>query len=124
MVDEKQVNAYREKLLGLRSQIINSGILTTNEDLKISSDDLPDETDLATSVINQQVTFNIREKELRKLREIEMALQRIEDGSYGHCTDCGDDIGKKRLENQPWTSLCIVHAEERERESRKFFRQM
>ena len=118
--DEKNYNEFKKVLLDAKNQIINHGLLTTKEDLHISPDDLADETDLASSVINQQVTFNIRKRELEKLRHIELALQRIDDGTYGECEECGEFIGKKRLMNQPWATLCIVHAEEREREQRKF----
>jgi len=119
-MDKKSIENHKKHLLNLKSIILNSGILTIGDDLKVSSDDLADETDLATSVINQQVTFNIRERELRKLREIESALQRIEDKSYGVCQECEEEISGPRLKNQPWTTLCIIHAEEKERELQKF----
>jgi len=41
------------------------------------------------------------------LSKIEEALQRVEDGEYGICEDCGDEIGLKRLEARPVTTLCI-----------------
>ena len=107
---------FKELLLEKRQQILNGGLLNSTEDLHISTDDLADEADLAQSVINQQVTFNMRNRERAKLRLIEAALERIEDKTYGTCEDCDDPIGKKRLENQPWATLCITHAEERERE--------
>ncbi|MBF0206637.1 MAG: TraR/DksA family transcriptional regulator [Oligoflexia bacterium] len=113
---------YKSKLLQLRYSILNGGFLKTSEDLHISSDDLSDETDLANNVIQQNVSFSIRNKELLKLRMIEAALQRIEDGTYGLCDDCDEEIESGRLHNQPWTSLCIVHAEERERENSKYVR--
>ncbi len=111
---------FKEILLKKRQDILNGGLLKSTEDLKISSDDLADEADLAQSVINQQVTFNMRQRELGKLRAIEEALDRVEDGTYGYCEDCDDPIGTKRLENQPWTTLCITHAEEQEREQGRF----
>ncbi|WP_164848487.1 TraR/DksA family transcriptional regulator [Halobacteriovorax sp. HLS] len=107
---------FKELLLEKRQQILNGGLLNSTEDLHISTDDLADEADLAQSVINQQVTFNMRNRERAKLRQIEAALERIEDKTYGLCEDCDDPIGQKRLTNQPWTTLCITHAEERERE--------
>lgn len=119
----EELEEHKKKLLHLRSSILNGGILTSSEDLTVSPDDLHDETDLATSVINQQVTFNIRNRELQKLRMVEAALQRIDEGLYGYCDDCDEEIGKKRLKNQPWTNLCIIHAEERERETSKYAKQ-
>ncbi len=106
----------------LRSEILNGGILRKNEDLTVSTDDLADEADLANNVINQQVSFNMRSRELSKLRSIELALERIEDGTYGHCEECDEEISAKRLDNQPWADLCITHAEEREREEQRFKR--
>lgn len=114
-MEKTKLDYYKQKLLKLKMHILNSGILSKREDLEISSDDLPDEADIAQNVIAQEVTFNIRAREITKLRQIEFALQRVEDGSYGHCEDCEEPISEKRLENQPWTECCITHAEERER---------
>lgn len=112
----KELEYYKGLLLEAKAKILNSGILTSNQDLIISADDLADEADLANNLIHQQVNFSLRAKEMAKLRAIEESLVRIEDGSYGTCEECGEMIGKKRLENQPWADLCITHAEERERE--------
>lgn len=119
-MNAEKLEYFKSKLLKLKASILNGGILSSTEDLQTSTDDLSDETDLATSAINQQVSFNIRERHIEKIRLIDFALERIEDKSYGACDDCGEEIGMKRLENQPWTELCIVHAEERERQSQKF----
>ena len=118
------MDKFKTLLLQAKIKIMSGGILRSNEDLTVSSDDLSDEADLASSVINQQVTFNMRQRELVKLKAIEEALYRIEQGSFGHCEECDESIGEKRLENQPWTSLCITHAEEQERENQKFIRAM
>lgn len=114
---------HKQRLILLRKKILNSGLFKARDDLYVSTDDLPDETDLATNVIHQQVSFSIRNRELEKLRLVEMALQRIEEGSYGVCDECDEEIEELRLKNQPWTTLCIIHAEEREREDSKYRRQ-
>lgn len=122
-MNAKKVQHFKEKLLKARQQIINSGVLSDLEDLKIKSDDLADEADLATNTINQQVSFSIREKEMTKLRRIEAALGRVEEGTYGICLESGEEIEEKRLEVQPWAEFCIEVAEEHERElSQKFAR--
>jgi DnaK suppressor protein len=111
---------YKKSLMNLKSKIINSGVLSSSQDLHVSTEDLSDEADLATNVINQTVSFNIRNRELGKLRMIEDALRRIETGSYGRCEECDEPIGEKRLKHQPWATHCIAHAEERERETKRF----
>ena len=117
-----QLDELKNQLIQMKEQILNGGYLTQTEDLHVTSDDLPDEADLATNVINQQITFNMRQRELVKLRSIDEALNRIENGSYSECEECGDEIGFKRLKNQPFTNLCITHAEEAEREQQRFLR--
>ena len=121
-MDKAKMEKFKALLLQAKVKIMNGGILRSTEDLQVSTDDLSDEADLATSVINQQVTFSMRQRELVKLKAIDEALYRCEQGSYGHCDECEENIGDKRLENQPWTTLCITHAEELERENSKFIR--
>lgn len=119
-MDKAKYEKFKTLLLEAKDKILNSEAMRSREDLHVSSDDLPDEADLASNLINQQVSFNLRSRELAKLRHIEMALMRIEDGTFGHCEECDDEIESKRLANQPWTTLCITHAEEREREQQRF----
>ncbi len=121
-MDGKKTLEIKAHLLRMRNEILNGAFFKATDDLHVTSDDLADEADLASNVISQQVSFSIRHRELRKLREIEAALQRMEDGVYGVCLDCDETIDDVRLKNQPWTALCIVHAEERERENMKVFR--
>jgi DnaK suppressor protein len=114
-MDKSVVEKYKKQLLGLREQILRSGMISNKEDLQVPSEELSDETDLANSVISQQVSFQIRAREIAKLRAIDMALEKISNGTFGHCEECGIEIGEKRLANQPWTELCIEHAEELEK---------
>jgi DnaK suppressor protein len=122
-VDKKKIEHFKQLLLKHRQQILNVGLLNKSEDLHISEEDLSDETDLASSLIQQQLTCTIRDREFAKLRRIDMALDKISDGTFGHCEECEEEIGMKRLENQPWAELCITHAEEKEREESQIWRQ-
>ena len=119
---QEQLDELKAKLIQMKQEILNGAYLTSNEDLHVSSEDLPDEADLASRVINQQVSFNMRHRELTKLRSIDEALHRMDNGTYGECEECGDSIGQKRLNNQPFASLCITHAEEAEREQMRFLK--
>ena len=78
---------------------------------------------MASSLIQQQLSCTIRDREYVKLRRIDAALDKIAEGTFGHCEECEEEIGAKRLENQPWAELCIQHAEEKEREESQIFRQ-
>ncbi len=122
-MDKKQLEQFKVLLLKHRQQIMNSGMINNSQDLHISQEDLSDETDIASSLVSQQISVSIRERELLKLKRIDFALDRVAEGTYGHCDECDDEIGLKRLENQPWAELCIVHAEEKEREEAQIYRQ-
>lgn len=122
-MDKKKLEHFKELLLKQRQQIMNVGLLNKSDDLHVAQDDLSDETDLASSLIQQQLNCTIRDREYTKLRRIDAALDRIDEGTYGHCEDCDEEIGMKRLENQPWAELCITHAEEKEREESQIYRQ-
>lgn len=122
-VDKKKLEHFKVLLLKHRQQILNVGLLNKTDDLHVSEDDLSDETDLASSLIQQQITCTIRDREYLKLRRIDAALDRCSEGTYGHCEECEEEIGMKRLENQPWSELCIQHAEEREKEESQIYRQ-
>lgn len=56
---------------------------------------------------SQAVEMEIERRRHQELQRIESALQRIEDGEFGYCVACGDEIAVKRLENDPTTPLCI-----------------
>ncbi len=117
---KEKLEYFKKLLLEHKSKILNAGLFNKVDDLHVSSDDLADEGDLATTVVNQQISIMMRAKERMKLQMIHEALERIEDGTYGYCEDCDEPIGEKRLQNQPWTTLCITHAEEREREEEQY----
>ena len=64
--------------------------------------------------------ISIRENDMRKnllleaqqgLNYVNNALSRIENGTYGECVECGEDIDEKRLEAVPYATLCMEHAE-------------
>tara|TARA_R110000868_G_scaffold117600_3_gene312211 strand:- start:7247 stop:7612 length:366 start_codon:yes stop_codon:yes gene_type:complete len=114
-MEKVEMEKFKALLLEHKARIQNGAILTSKDDLHISSDDLADESDIASNVINQHVSMNMRHRELNKLRLINEALYRIDNGGYGHCEECEETIGMKRLQNQPWATLCITHAEEHER---------
>ncbi len=59
--------------------------------------------------------YSLEENSTQVLHEIDAALKRIDDGTYGICTDGGEEIDPARLEAYPWASLCIDCKREAER---------
>ena len=67
----------------------------------------PDPTDRATLESDRNFILRIRDRERKLIMKIREALQRMEDGTFGLCEACGDEIGIDRLKARPVTTLCI-----------------
>ena len=67
---------------------------------------------MATSIRNSRLSLLGSEKDA--LDQIDGALKRIEDGSYGQCEECGTKIPKPRLEAIPYAALCVQCASQQE----------
>jgi len=119
--DKKFIDAQKQNLLTLKRELMNKIRENANsEELKVSTDELIEDGDQAQTYLNQNLSFELRERDLRRLREIDAALAKIEDGTYGICEDTEEPIGKKRLEKMPWTRLSIQAAEQEERERSQY----
>lgn len=119
-MDSKDLAKIKKLLLTERERLLNNASISKRSELTLSSDDLADEADLASAELTQGVAFNLRQKEKQMLTDIDAALAKMEDGEYGECEECGDDIPLKRLELFPMAKLCIVHQEDKERKKKHF----
>ena len=63
--------------------------------------------DTATETYDRELDYTLEENSEHVLAEIEAALKRIEEGTYGICTNCGRQIVPERLPARPWATLCI-----------------
>jgi RNA polymerase-binding protein DksA len=71
--------------------------------------------DTATARLGREIDYTLEENSEQVLAEINAALKRIEDGTYGLCAVCDKEIAPERLEAYPWASLCIDDARKAER---------
>lgn len=71
--------------------------------------------DTATETYDRELDYTLEENSEHVLADIDAALKRIEDGTYGICSNCGKPISPERLEARPWATLCIDCQRERER---------
>jgi RNA polymerase-binding protein DksA len=71
--------------------------------------------DVATATLGREIDYTLGENSEQVLAEIDRALERIHDGTYGKCSSCGKEIPTERLEAYPWASLCIDDARRAER---------
>jgi DnaK suppressor protein len=71
--------------------------------------------DAAAGTLDREIDYTLEEHSEQVLAQIDAALKRIDDGTFGTCTNCGKPIAEERLEARPWASLCINCQREAER---------
>jgi len=83
--------------------------------IKLDTNEMMDEVDLASATIEQNLTFRLLDRERKLLGEVEHALNKIKSGDYGYCEGTGEPIPKRRLELAPWTRHSVKHKEQLEK---------
>ena len=106
---------FRKILNAQRNQLLGNAAKALSGEIQMDPDDFPDEIDTASSEINLAITGRLRERERGLINKIDAALDKIEEGSFGTCESCGEDIGIKRLEARPVAELCIDCKSEQEK---------
>jgi RNA polymerase-binding transcription factor len=116
-------NRFREALLQERERVTkaigylhkeNPGNIEDETGEVVGTLDSDNYGDTATVTYDRELDYSLEENSETVLREIDAALQRIEDGTYGVCGACGKPIEEERLEAIPWTRLCIDDARKQE----------
>lgn len=111
----RQLGKHRKALEALRREL--------NESLAADAEDTrPVEPDRAIGRLtrqdamqSQQMALEMRRRNRQRLLQVERALERVEDGSYGYCLRCEEEISEERLKVRPESPICIACAENRTR---------
>jgi RNA polymerase-binding transcription factor len=105
------VNAerYRELLLEERRRVTEAIEYLHAENAGSMDEEIPETgmADTATVTIDRELDYSLEENSAHVLREIEAALGRIDNGTFGTCARCRKPIGDDRLEAMPYVTLCI-----------------
>ena len=86
-----------------------------DDSFHLNYDDLADESDHTSSAMEQSMRLRLRNREALYLKKIEEALLRIQEGTFGTCESCEEEIEPKRLEARPTTTYCLACKEDSER---------
>jgi DnaK suppressor protein len=105
-MESKDMQFFKEHLNEMLQDILKQGEETL-EDMTDASEVYADPADRATAESDRSFTLRLRDRERKLIKKVQEALERIEDGSYGICEECGEDIGVPRLKARPVTTLCI-----------------
>jgi DnaK suppressor protein len=106
-VPQDQFQALHERLQKQRDEILDM----YKQDLKAGQESADDGTedivDRANNAYNRELMFSLSDAERTTLLQIENALQRMDEGAYGRCANCGQTINVLRLEAVPWARFCV-----------------
>lgn len=113
-MDEILTEKFKTVLNGELDRLMNQAKVSRTE---LASEDTREAESLerATRHASQAMNLRIRSRESRLIKKVRLALERIENGTYGACEECGEPISIKRLEARPVTTKCIECKEHEER---------
>jgi RNA polymerase-binding protein DksA len=106
---------FRDALIDERRRVEHA-LATLRDEHRGSLDDEVEEVtapsdnhlaETASATLGREIDYTLGDNAEQVISEIDGALKRIEDGTYGTCTNCGREIPVERLEANPWASLCI-----------------
>ena len=117
-MEEKDLLLFKEQLEAMKAEI-NIDVEQTLTEMTSQTGNIPDPNDRATMESDRSFELRIRGRERKLMDKVDEALIRIDDGSYGVCAGCGEDIAIKRLQARPVAKYCIdckTRQEQREKE--------
>ena len=116
-MDKKTLAEFKDLLDQQLAALLNDAGRTVSE-MTEENPNFPDPTDRASLESDRNFELRIRDRERKLINKIKQALERIEDGSFGLCENCEEEIGTERLRVRPVTTLCIDCKTEQERQER------
>ncbi len=104
---KKERLAYFRELLTERLKVLLNDAEKTVTGMTNDKNTFPDPTDRANLETDRNFELRIRDRERKLILKIQEALGRIEQGTFGICEECGEEISEERLKARPVTTLCI-----------------
>jgi DnaK suppressor protein len=108
-------NVYEKKLRQQEELLVRSMKAAVEQGRDAGLDDTQDVADQAVASYQKEFLFSQGTSGHQQMQLVRQALERLQDGTFGECQNCGETIGAKRLEALPWTPYCISCQEKVER---------
>jgi RNA polymerase-binding transcription factor len=108
----------REHLSDMKSKLLSEIDSELRAEREGNKDEGMDTYDLASEERDREINFILSDRERAKIKQIDDALERLEEGSYGVCESCGLEIAEERLQAMPFTRLCRDCQQDQEREAK------
>lgn len=119
-MDSAHLEEFRQLLNEEKRRLLKKAAHTIKNEIELSKDDMADEADLASALTDQNLSLRLRGRERSLIDKIDLAIVRIEQGEFGQCVVCEDDIEINRLRARPVTTMCIACKEDQERRERLY----
>ena len=116
-MNKRKSNQYRKILERSLAQLVEEASQTLNG-MSAEKALFPDPTDRASLESERNFLLRIRDRERKLLVKIQEALKRIDEGSFGICQECGEEISESRLKARPVATLCVECKRKQEREEK------
>ena len=100
---KSEITKYKEILESRQAELV--GVLRNRDGITIEKS--PDALDEVQNAAERELAIRNLDRESNLLRNVRAALRRIDDGSFGVCVHCDEDISPKRVAAVPWTPYCI-----------------
>ncbi len=106
---KKDLNQFKKTLEEKKSELVELLQKSQSYGREIDSEsEAMDIVDKASSSYTKEFLFSRSNQERLFIQAIDEALERIEDSSFGECSNCGEIVNRKRLEAVPWAKLCLA----------------
>ena len=113
-MNDRQTDYFRGKLLAWKESILQES-RDTIEEMQAVSRNIPDVTDRASEETDRALELRTRDRQRKLISKIDLALKRLNEGTYGYCEETGDPISLKRLDARPIATLSLEAQERHER---------
>ena len=114
-MQEQNTSMFKRILLEKRERLCEITKDIIKDDFRLDKQEMKDEMDHASQESQRSVHCRLRDRNVHLLERIDEALQRLEDGTFGICEECEEEISLNRLKARPTARLCIDCKEEQER---------
>lgn len=106
-MEEEQLEEIRNNLLKIREEVLEDSEKAYAASQSLGKDGVPDIGDMSSNSYHQEVLMNLSETQRSRVRDIDAALERMDQGVYGLCAGCEEEIPSRRMEVRPFSRYCV-----------------
>ncbi len=117
-MDRERLEHFRALLIGKFEELLYGAERAVSGMSGARDENFPDPTDRASLETDRNFLLRVKDRERKLITKVQEAIKRIDDGAYGICELCGEEISEKRLEARPMTTCCIECKKEEEEQEK------